>query len=109
MVPVNPPKLYFKVCVKLELALLILIVVELPIFPSAQVTLDVRGIVINTICPDALPLYGPYPDACAKSGEFTDTETVLLPSELWVIALLTTLPNNTEAFFSIVYAPVVNV
>ena len=49
IVPDKSSKLYFNVCVKLVLALLILIVVALPIFASAQVTLEVLGIVLKTL------------------------------------------------------------
>ena len=56
MVESKSLKLYFNVCVKLALALLILIVVALPIFPSAQVILEARGIVVSVTVPLALPL-----------------------------------------------------
>ena len=47
IVPASVPNSYFIVCVKLLLALLILIVVALPIFPSAHVIELARGTVLR--------------------------------------------------------------
>lgn len=60
IVPVNPWKLYVRVWANVELALLIFIVVALPMFPSAQVTELVLGIVGNFIVLLMLPLGNNY-------------------------------------------------
>ena len=58
-VPDKSKKLYVIVCVKLELALFIFIVVELSILESVAVIVEALGIVVKDTVPLALPQSGP--------------------------------------------------